>query len=297
MNFQLTDDQLAMQTMARQFAQEEFAPFAAQWDEESFFPVATLRKAAQLGLAGLFINSDVGGIGLPRLDGTLIFEELSAACPASAAYISIHNMANAIIDKYGNPDQRQRWLPKLISMEYLSSYCLTEPGSGSDAAALKTSAVRDGDHYILNGAKAFISAGSRGDIYVCMVRTGGEGPKGISCVVVEKDAPGLSFGKKENKMGWRCQPTAMIFFENCRVPIKNLIGKEGEGFKIALSALNGGRLNIASCSLGGARACLALAKNHMNERSQFGQKLNQFQALQFKLADMATELEAIIRKR
>lgn len=292
MNFNLTDEQVAIQTMAREFASAELAPFAAQWDEESFFPVDTLRKAAQLGLAGLFIKNDVGGSALSRLDGTIVFEELSAGCTSTAAYISIHNMASSIIDKFGNDEQRQRWLPHLISMDHFASYCLTEPNSGSDAAALKTTAVKDGDHYVLNGAKAFISAGSRGDIYVCMVRTGGEGPKGISCVVVEKNAPGLSFGKKENKMGWRSQPTAMVFFENCRIPVANLIGKEGEGFKIALSALNGGRINIASCSLGGARACLSLAKNHMNERSQFGQKLNQFQALQFKLADMATELEA-----
>lgn len=292
MDFQLTDEQQAIRTMARDFATAELAPHASEWDETSFFPVETLRKAAQLGLASLFVRSDIGGTALSRLDGTLIFEELSAGCVSTAAYISIHNMASAIIDKYGNEQQRQRWLPQLITMEHFASYCLTEPGSGSDAAALKTTAVRDGDHYVLNGAKAFISAGACGDIYVCMVRTGGEGPKGISCIVVEQGTPGLSFGKKENKMGWRSQPTAMVFFENCRVPVTNLLSQEGEGFKIALSALNGGRINIAACSLGGARACLSLAKNYMDERQQFGQKLKQFQALQFKLADMATELEA-----
>lgn len=292
MDFQLNDDQLAIQTMARDFANEELAPYAKQWDEAGFFPVDTLRKAAQLGLAGLFISHEHGGTGLSRLDGTLIFEELATGCPSTAAYISIHNMSATIIDRHGNENQRKHWLPQLISMSALGSYCLTEPGSGSDAAALKTTAKRDGDHYILNGTKAFISGGGVSDIYVCLVRTGDEGPKGISCIVVEKGTPGLSFGKKESKLGWCSQPTTMVFFENCRVPVKNLLSTEGEGFKIALSALNGGRLNIAACSLGGARACLSLAKNYMNERPQFGQRLSSFQALQFKLADMATELEA-----
>lgn len=292
MEFQLTDDQRSFQTMARHFAAEELAPYAAEWDEAGFFPVATLQKAAAVGLAGLYIREDVGGTNLSRLDAALIFEELATGCVSTAAYISIHNMAAAIIDKNGTEEQRHRWLPRLVLMEYLASYCLTEPGSGSDAAALRTTAVREGDEYVLNGAKAFISGGSVSDIYVCMVRTGGEGPKGISCLVVEKGTPGLSFGKKENKMGWNSQPTTMVFFENCRVPVNNRLGAEGDGFKIALTALNGGRINIAACSLGGAKACLGLAKQHMTDRMQFGKKLMEFQALQFKMADMATEFEA-----
>jgi alkylation response protein AidB-like acyl-CoA dehydrogenase len=222
----------------------------------------------------------------------VIFEELGAACPSTAAYISIHNMASWMIDSFGNGQQRSKWLPKLMTMEHFASYCLTEPGAGSDAAALRTRAERDGDHYVINGAKAFISGGSTSEVYVCMVRTGGEGPDGISCVVVEKGTPGLSFGKKEKKMGWNSQPTAAVIFEDCRVPVANRIGKEGEGFKIAMKGLDGGRLNIAACSLGGARACLDASRAHMLERRQFGQRLADFQALQFRLADMATELEA-----
>lgn len=292
MNFELTEEQRAIQDMARQFTADELTPYAAEWDEASYFPVETLRKAAALGLAGIYIKDDVGGTHLSRVDAALIFEELSAGCPSTAAYISIHNMASWIIDQYGTEEQRQRWLPNLLTMDSLASYCLTEPNSGSDAASLKSTAVRDGDHYIVNGAKAFISAGSAGDIYICMVRTGGEGSKGISCLVVEKGTPGLSFGKKENKLGWHSQPTAMVFLENCRVPVANRLGEEGDGFKIALSALNGGRLNIAACSLGGARACLSLVKNYMDERQQFGQKLKEFQALQFKIANMAMQLDA-----
>jgi alkylation response protein AidB-like acyl-CoA dehydrogenase len=292
MDFQLNEEQLAIQSMAREFAQQELTPYAKEWDEAGFFPVDTLRKAAALGFAALYIREDVGGSHLTRQDAAIIFEELSAGCVSTAAYLSIHNMVSWIIDRYGNETQRQRWLPHLTRMEYLSSYCLTEPGSGSDASSLKTTAVRDGNHYILNGAKAFISGGSVSDLYACMVRTGEEGPKGISCFIVEKGTPGLSYGKKESKMGWNSQPTSMVFFENCRVPAENLISNEGEGFKIALSGLNGGRINIGACSLGGARACLSLAKNYMTERHQFQQTLSHFQALQFKLADMATELDA-----
>lgn len=292
MDFALTEEQLAFKTMARDFAAQELAPYAKEWDEAGFFPVATLRKAAELGLAGIYIRDDINGTNLSRLDAALIFEELSAGDVPTAAYISIHNMVASIIDRYGEQSQRERWIPRLLTMEHLASYCLTEPGSGSDAASLKTSAARDGDHYVLNGAKCFISGGSISDIYACMVRTGGEGPKGISCVIVEKGTPGLSFGKKESKLGWNSDPTTMVFFENCRVPVTNRIGAEGDGFKIALNALNGGRINIAACSLGGAKACLGLAKNYMTERKQFGKTLSEFQALQFKLADMATELEA-----
>lgn len=292
MDFQLTPEQLAIKAMAREFAENELMPYAKEWDEAGFFPVDTLRKAAALGLAGIYIREDIGGTQLSRLDAAVIFEELATGCVSTAAYLSIHNMASWIIDRYGSQEQRERWLPRLLPMDYLASYCLTEPDSGSDAASLRSTAVRDGDHYIINGAKAFISGGSVSDIYVCMIRTGESGPKGISCIVIEKGTPGLSFGKKENKLGWNSQPTTMVFFENCRVPVANRIGEEGHGFKIALHALNGGRINIAACSLGGAKACLNLARTHMTEREQFGKPLAKFQALQFKIADMATELES-----
>lgn len=292
MDFNLTDEQAAIQKVAREFAENEFAPFAKEWDEKHIFPIPTLRKAAQLGLATICVRDDVGGTNLGRVESALIFEELSSGCVSTAAYLSIHNMVAWLIDTYGNDELRHHWLPRFATMEILSSYCLTEPDSGSDAASLKTTAVRDGDHYILNGAKAFISGGSVSDVYACMVRTGDNSSKGISCILVEKNTPGLSFGKKELKLGWRSQPTTMVFFENCRVPIKNLIGSEGEGFRIALSALNGGRINIAACSLGGAKACLRYAKNHMLERQQFKQKLADFEGLQFKFADMMTDLEA-----
>lgn len=292
MDFNLTEDQLAIREMVKQFADNEIAPFASEWDETHFFPVETLRKAASLGLAAIYVRSDAGGAGLSRLDSALIFEELAAACPTTAAYLSIHNMVCWLIDTYASEAIRHDWLPKLASMEKLSSYCLTEPGSGSDAASLKTTAVREGDEYILNGSKAFICGGSVSDVYACMVRTGGEGASGISCILVEKNTKGLTFGKKEEKMGWRNLPTTMVFFENCRVPVKNRIGDEGQGFKIALSALNGGRVNIAACSLGGAKKCINLARNYMLERSQFNHKLAEFEALQFRFADMLTEWEA-----
>jgi butyryl-CoA dehydrogenase len=292
MDFTLTQDQRAFQQAAKEFATQEISPYAKEWDEKHIFPVDTLRKAAALGFGAICVRDDVGGTNLTRLDSAIIFEELSTACVSTAAYLSIHNMVAWLIDQYGSEALRQSWLPRLVTMELLSSYCLTEPGSGSDAASLKTTAIREGDDYILNGTKAFISGGSTSDIYVCMVRTGGEGPKGISCILVEKNSPGLSFGKKEMKMGWHSQPTTMVFFENCRVPAKNLIGAEGQGFNIALSALNGGRINIAACSLGGAKTCLTLARNHMHERKQFNKKLVEFEALQFKFADMMTDLDA-----
>ena len=292
MHFKLNEEQSAIRDMVRDFAEQEMAPHAAEWDEKHIFPVDTLRKAAELGLAAIYVNTDVGGSGLSRLDSAIIFEELSTACPSTAAYLSIHNMVGWLIDQYASEELRQKWLPKLATMEVLSSYCLTEPSSGSDAASLKTTAVRDGDDYILNGAKAFISGGSATDIYVCMVRTGDASPKGISCVLIEKDRPGLSFGKREEKLGWHSQPTTMVFFENCRVPVSNRIGDEGQGFKIALNALNGGRVNIAACSLGGAKNCIALTRRYLLERTQFKQKLAEFEALQFRLADMLTDLEA-----
>lgn len=292
MDFTFTEDQLAFQRLARDFAVNEMAPFAREWDEQHIFPIPTLRKAAELGLAAIYVRDDVGGTNLNRLDAALIFEELSTACVSTAAYLSIHNMVGWLIDQYADDTLRKTWLPKLARMDVISSYCLTEPNSGSDAASLKTTAQRDGDHYILNGTKAFISGGSVSDLYAVMVRTGEEGPKGISCILVEKNTPGLHFGKKEVKLGWHSQPTTMVFFENCRVPVSNLIGKEGQGFNIALSALNGGRINIAACAIGGAKACLVFAKQHMHERTQFKKKLTEFQALQFKFADMYTDLEA-----
>ena len=292
MDFSLTEEQNAIRETARQFAEREFRPHAARWDEECIFPVDALRAAAALGFAAIYVGDDVGGSGLSRFDAALIFEELAGGCVSTAAYLSIHNMAAWMIDRFGGDAQRRRFLPKLASMEHFASYCLTEPGAGSDAAALKARARREGDHYVIDGAKAFISGGGASDVYVCMLRTGGEGPKGISCIVVEKDAAGLSFGKREKKLGWNSQPTAMVIFENCRVPVANRIGEEGDGFKIAMMGLDGGRLNISACSLGGARASLEAARSYLGERSQFGRKLADFQALQFRLADMATELEA-----
>jgi butyryl-CoA dehydrogenase len=292
MDFKLTKEQQSICDMVRLFAENEIAPYASEWDENHIFPISTFRKAAALGLAALYVRADVGGTELSRLDSTLIFEELAAACPTTAAYLSIHNMVAWLIDTYADERLRTLWLPKMATMDVFSSYCLTEPSAGSDAASLKTSAVRDGDDYVLNGSKAFICGGSVSDIYACMVRTGGEGAKGISCILVEKDRPGLSFGKREEKMGWRNLPTTMVFFENCRVPVSNRIGEEGQGFKIALSALSGGRINIAACSLGGARQCLTLTRQYMLERHQFNQKLADFEALQFRFADMLTHLEA-----
>jgi alkylation response protein AidB-like acyl-CoA dehydrogenase len=292
MDFELNEEQRAMQEMAREFAEREFRPHAARWDEECIFPVDALRAAAALGFAGVYVGEDVGGAGLSRLDAAIIFEELAAGCVSTAAYLSIHNMAAWMIDRFGDDAQRRRLLPKLVAMEHFASYCLTEPGAGSDAAALRTRAVRDGDHYVVNGTKAFISGGGVSDIYVTMVRTGEAGPSGISCVVVEKGALGLSFGKREKKLGWNSQPTAMVLFENCRVPVANRLGEEGDGFKIAMMGLDGGRLNVSACSLGGARASLEAARRYMGERTQFGKKLAEFQALQFRLADMATELDA-----
>ena len=292
MDFELSEQQRAIRDTARQFAQDEMAPHARQWDEEHIFPVACMRKAAALGFGGLYVREDVGGAELTRLDAALVFEELAQGCTSTAAYISIHNMAAWMIDGFGSDAQRKKWLPDLASMKKFASYCLTEPDSGSDAASLRTRAVREGDHYMLNGTKAFISGAGVADIYVCMVRTGGEGPKGISCFVVEKGTPGLSFGAQEKKLGWHSQPTAMVVFENCRVPAGNCIGGEGIGFKIAMAGLDGGRLNIAACSLGGAQFCLDRAIEYMRERKQFGTRLADFQALQFRVADFATELEA-----
>ena len=292
MDFSLSDDQRAIQDMARAFAEAELAPHSARWDEEKHFPVDVLRQAAGLGFAAVYVQEDVGGSGLKRLDAALIFEELSRGDISVAAFLSIHNMASWMIDRFGSGELRRKYLPRLASMELIASYCLTEPGSGSDAAALKTTAVRDGDHYVLNGSKAFISGAGVSDVYVVMCRTGQDGPKGISTVVVEKDTPGLSFGANERKMGWNASPTATVNFDDCRVPAENRVGQEGEGFRIAMMGLDGGRLNIAACSLGGAGFALDTAVVYAKSRKQFGRALEEFQALQFKLADMATDLEA-----
>lgn len=293
--FDLNEDQRAIQEMAEAFAQDRVAPNALEWDRNRHFPADVIRETGALGLGGIYVRDDVGGSALGRLDAVLVFEALSRACPAFSSFISIHNMASWMIDRFGNDEQRQRFLPKLTSMEWLASYCLTEPGSGSDAAALKTRAVRSGGNgsdYVLNGAKQFISGAGDTDLYVTMVRTGEDGPKGVSTLVVPKDAPGLSFGALENKMGWHMQSTRQVIFEDCKVPAENLLSDEGEGFRIAMAGLDGGRLNIAACSLGGAQAALDKAVGYAAERKAFGKTINQFQALQFKLADMETELQA-----
>ncbi|MGM4906335.1 isobutyryl-CoA dehydrogenase [Tardiphaga sp. 866_E4_N2_1] len=292
MQFALDEEQTAIRDMAREFAAEKIAPFALKWDEDKHFPKEVMREAAQLGMGGIYIRDDVGGSALTRFDAALIFEALATGCPTTSAFISIHNMASWMIDSYGSEAQRQKWLPRLCTMELLASYCLTEPGSGSDAAALRTRAVIDGDHYVLNGQKQFISGAGDTDVYVVMVRTGGEGAGGVSTIVVEAGTPGLSFGNNERKMGWNAQSTRAVIFENCRVPIANRLGDEGIGFKIAMAGLDGGRLNIAACSLGGAQSALDKSLSYMKERKAFGKRLDEFQALQFRVADMATELEA-----
>jgi len=292
MNFDFTEEQLAFQATAREFARDELMPHAREWDENEIFPVDALRKAAALGFGGIYVNEDVGGSALSRLDAALIFEELAQGCTSTAAYISIHNMAGWMIDAFGSAEARRKFLPKLCSMEHFASYCLTEPDAGSDAANLATRARRDGDHYVLNGTKAFISGGGISDIYVVMTRTGESGSRGISCIVVEKGTPGLSFGAQEKKLGWKTQPTAMVIFENCRVPVVNRIGSEGQGFRIAMAGLDGGRLNIGACSIGGAQFCLDRTIAYMKERRQFGSRIADFQALQFRIADYATELDA-----
>jgi alkylation response protein AidB-like acyl-CoA dehydrogenase len=292
MDFDLTEEQRAIQDTARAFARDEMMPFARRWDEDEIFPADTLRRAAALGFGGIYVSADVGGSALSRLDAVLIFEELAQGCPSTAAYISIHNMVAWMIDAYGASELRRRFLPDLCSMAKFASYCLTEPDSGSDAASLKTRALREHDHYRLDGTKAFISGGGTSDVYLVMARTGEGGPRGISCFLVENGTPGLSFGAQEKKLGWHSQPTAMVILEGCRVPAANRIGAEGDGFKIAMSALDGGRLNIAACSLGGAEFCLERTVEHMKQRKQFDTRLADMQALQFRVADYATELEA-----
>jgi len=290
--YDLTEDQLAIQEMAQRFTADAITPHAAEWDEAHHFPRDVVKAAAELGFGAIYVSEESGGIGLGRLEAALIMEAMAYGCPSTSAFISIHNMASWMIDTFGSADVKGRYLPDMVTCERLGSYCLTEPGSGSDAAALKTKAVRDGDHYVVSGSKAFISGGGENEIYVTMVRTGADGPKGISCLVIDKDMPGVSFGAQEKKLGWRSQPTAQVNFDGVRVPVANLVGQEGEGFKIAMSGLDGGRLNIGACSLGGAQRCLDEAIAYTRERRQFGQRIVDFQATQFTLADMETELQA-----
>lgn len=290
--FELTADHRALADVAREFADEFLAPYAVEWDRTKHFPLDTFRKAAEIGIGGIYIREDVGGSGLTRLDAALIVEALATACPSLASYISIHNMTAWMIDKYGLDSLRHRILPDMCLMQTLGSYCLTEPGAGSDAAALTTSATRQGDHYVLNGVKQFISGAGASGVYVVMARTADTGSKGISAFVVELDTPGLSFGPNEKKMGWNAQPTRQVVLESVRVPVENRLGAEGEGFVIAMTGLNGGRVNIGASSLGGAQAALDKALAYAGDRQAFGRNLNAFQSVQFQLADMATKLEA-----
>lgn len=289
---ELTPNQRAICETARAFAAERMAPHAARWDSEHHLPLDVLREAARLGFASIYISEAHGGCGLGRLEAALVFEELARACPSTAAFLSIHTMASWMIDRFGTDEQRARWLPRLATFDLVASYCLTEPGAGSDAAALATRAEREGDSYIVSGTKAFISGAGLSDVYLVMVRTGEAGPKGISCLLVEEGSEGLSFGAPERKLGWHSQPTAMVHFDRVRVPAGNRIGAEGEGFRIAMAGLDGGRINIGACSLGGAGAALDAALSYVKERRQFGRPIAEFQATQFRLADMATELEA-----
>ena len=290
--FDLTDDQREIQDLARKFTADRITPFAAEWDENHHYPVDVWKAAGELGFGAIYVAEESGGIGLGRLEAALIMEAMAYGCPSTSAFISIHNMAAWMIDRFGGQPVKDKYLPSLIGMEQFASYCLTEPSSGSDAAALKTRAVRDGDDYVVSGSKAFISGGGANEIYVTMVRTGEDGPKGISCLVIEKDMPGVSFGAQERKLGWHSQPTAQVNFDEVRVPVANRIGAEGEGFRIAMAGLDGGRLNIGACSLGGAQRCLDEAIAYTKERKQFGQPLADFQTIQFTLADMETELQA-----
>ena len=290
--FDITQDQRAIQEMAQRFTADAITPHAAEWDEKHIFPRDTIRSAAELGFGGIYVSEESGGIGLGRLEAALIMEAMAYGCPSTSAFISIHNMAAWMIDRFGDQALKDKYLPSMIPMDRIGSYCLTEAGSGSDAAALKTRAVRDGDHYVVSGSKQFISGGGENEIYVVMVRTGEDGPKGISCLVIEKDMPGVSFGANERKLGWHSQPTAQVNFDGVRVPVGNLVGAEGEGFRIAMMGLDGGRLNIGACSLGGAQRCIDEALSYTKERKQFGQPIAGFQNSQFMLADMETELQA-----
>lgn len=292
MNFELNEDQVAFEDLAKAFASNVFAPNAAEWDQKHTFPIDALRQAGKMGFCGIYCPEDIGGLGLSRLDASIIFEQLSMGCTSTTAFITIHNMVAWMIADFGNEETRQYWCPDLTSGNKLGSYCLTEPNAGSDAGSLKTTAKRDGDNYILNGSKIFISGAGSTDVLVVMARTGCEGPGGISAFAVDANSVGIGFGRKEEKMGWNSQPTRMITFDDVVVPALALLGQEGEGFKIAMKGLDGGRINIASCSVGTAQAAFNLSRNYMHERKQFGRELASFQALQFKLADMATDLVA-----
>jgi len=289
---ELTEDHAAIYETARRFTAEQLTPFAAEWDEHHIFPRETIQAAAELGFGSIYVSEEQGGIGLGREEAALIMQAMAYGCPSTSAFISIHNMATWMIDSFGDEGVKNRFLPKLVTMEHIASYCLTEPSSGSDAAALRSHARRDGDEYVINGTKAFISGGGENEVYVCMLRTSDDGPNGVSCIVVEKGTPGLSFGAPERKLGWHSQPTAMVQFDDCRVPTANLVGHEGQGFKIAMAGLDGGRINIGACSLGGARRCLDETVNYVKERTQFGRAIANFQNTQFKLAEMATQLAA-----
>ena len=288
----LSEEQIAFYDVAKDFALKKMAPNAEKWDEEKIFPVETLQELATLGFGGIYVNPKLGGSGLSRLDASLIFEALSQGCTSTSAFLSIHNMANWMIDCFASSELKERFVPDLCSMSKIASYCLTEAGAGSDAGSLKTKAIKNGDHYIVNGTKSFISGGGYSDVYVTMVRTGDDSASGISTLLIEKDTPGLSFGAQEKKMGWNSQPTAQVIFEDCKVPAENIIGSEGDGFKIAMKGLDGGRLNIAACSLGTAQFAFEKAVEYAGDREQFGKKIQDFQSIQFKIADMATELEA-----
>jgi len=290
--FDLNEEQYAIQEMARRFTADAISPFAAEWDEKHIFPRDTVKAAAELGFCGIYVSEQSGGIGLGRLEAALVMEAMAYGCPSTSAFISIHNMAAWMIDRFGAEAVKAKYMAQLISAELLASYCLTEAGAGSDAASLRTRAVRDGDHYVVTGSKQFISGGGENDLYVTMVRTSDDGAKGISCLVIEKDMPGVSFGAQERKLGWHSQPTAQVNFDAVRVPVENLIGAEGEGFRIAMMGLDGGRLNIGACSLGGAQRCLDEAVAYVKDRRQFGQAIAEFQNTQFMLADMETELQA-----
>ncbi|WP_137130814.1 acyl-CoA dehydrogenase family protein [Rhizobium sp. FY34] len=292
MDFSLTEEQLAIRDMAESFARDEIAPYALAWDETKHFPVNVIRKAAGLGLGGIMVSEEHGGSGLGRMEAVLIYEALAKGCPAISAYLSIHNMVATMIDRHGSTAQRQTYLPRLCSADILASYCLTEPACGSDAAALATRAERDGEDFLLTGQKMFISGAGATDLYVVMARSGGPGPKGITAFLVEKGTEGLTFGANEKKMGWNAQPTRTVTLDRVRVTADAMLGSEGAGFKLAMEALDGGRTSIAACSLGGAQSAFEKAVAYTGERKAFGQKLNDFQALQFTIADMATELEA-----
>ena len=292
MDFNLNEDQKAIQLLAKDFAQKELAPYASHWDEKKIFPKKTIQKSAELGFCGLYIKEDVAGIGLSRLDSSLIFEEMAKVCPSTTAYISIHNMVAWMIDEFGSDFLRQNYVPKLAKGEWLSSYCLTEPWSGSDSASLKSTAVKKGEFWILNGVKAFVSGAGSTELLVVMARTGEPGPKGISCFVVPASTPGLSYGKNENKMGWNSQPTRIVNLDQVKIPENHLLGDLNQGFKIAMKGLNGGRINIASCSVGAAQGAVQQSQKYMNQREQFGKNLSSFQALRFKIADMVTNVTA-----